>query len=261
MVYKVLSIIAGILMSIAVVLGVVSAVYTLGSAAVQAGFSQLSASFEGGVDQIRSAIDDLVDGSALQSALASGLGAGLGSGGADGAGGGFSLPDVGELLGLGSGGQTTAESFADPDQGRAYQGWKDVVDAPMQRVFAGTGIDETMLEGISGGSGTATEALRVLDDAALATISANATNLRATALANTPPAALPDGVRQSMQAANESCADFCDEVQRLVEGARSVKAGNLLSAGELYSAAGAAKSALDAMDASMREAEQALGAA
>lgn len=249
MVYKVLSIITGIVLSVTIVLGVVCTVYTLGSAAVREGFGQLSASFEGGVDSIKTAIDDLVSSTPLASGVAAGLGSGL------------SLPDVGNLLSLGGGGQTSADSFSDPELGTAYQAWKDVVAEPTRRVFAGTSIDATMLEGISGGSRTATDVLTALDDVTLATVDANATNLRATALANAPSSSLPAGVQQSMNAANESCADFCDQVRQLVEDARSLKAGNLPAAASLYATAGAAKTALDDMDAAMREAEQALGAA
>lgn len=254
MVYRVLSIITSILLSITILLGIVSAVFTLGSAAVRSGFDELSESFQGGVDSIRAAIDDLVSGSDLMSGLASGLGSGFWSGGgsdAGASGAGLGLDDVGSLFGLGSGGQTSAESFADPTQGAAYQAWKDAIDAPMQRVFAGTSIDETMLEGVSGGSRSATDVLTALDETALSTISANATNLRATALANTPSSILPAEAQQNMSAANQSCADFCDQVQELVDQVRSFKAGNLLSAGGLYSAAGEAKAALDEMDAAM----------
>ena len=249
MVYRVLSIITGIVLSATIVLGVVCAVYTLGSAAVREGFGQLSASFEGGIDSIKAAIGDLVDSTPLASGVAAGLSDGL------------SLPDLGGLLSLGGGGQASADSFADPAQGSAYQGWKDAVAEPMRRVFAGTSVDAAMLEGVSGGSRTATDVLTALDDTTLATVSANATNLRSTALANTPSASLPAGVRQSMVAANESCADFCDQVQQLVEDVRSLKAGNLPAAASLHATAGSAKAALDDMDAAMREAERALGAA
>lgn len=264
MVYRVLSIITSILLSITILLGIVSAVFTLGSSAVRAGFDELGASFQGGVDAIRAAVDDMVSGSDLMSGLASGLGAGFWSGSGSGAassGAGVDLSDVGGLFGLGSGGQTSAASFANPEQGAAYQAWKSAIDAPVQRVFAGTSIDETMLEGVSGGSRSATDVLTALDETALATISANATNLRGTALANVPSSVLPADVQQNMGAANQSCATFCDQVQVLVGEVRSFKAGNLLSASGLYSAAGAAKAALDEMDAAMLAAEQALGAA
>ncbi len=252
MVYKVLSIITGILLSVVVVLGVVSAVYTLGSTAVREGFGELSASFEGGVDAIKAAIDDLVNTSPLVSGAAEAT---------SGSGAGLSLPDLSGLFGAGSGGQTTASSFADPEQGAAYQTWKDAVAAPVQRVFAGTDVDATMIEGVSGGSRTATDMLTALDDTTLATVSANATNLRATALANVPSSILPSGARQSMNDANESCAEFCDQVGQLVEDVRAFKSGDMLAVGRLYSTAGAAKAALDAMDAAMLQAEQALGVA
>ena len=256
LVNKVLSIIVGILLSIVVLVGIVCAVYTFSSAAVRDGVGQLSELLDGGLGSIKDAVGELVD-SDLLSGLVSGVTSSSGSGGS---GGGFDLSDAGSILGLGGGGDTSAESFADPTQGAAYQSWKDVISEPVQRVFAGTGIDETMLEGISGGSATATDVLTQLDESTLVTISNNASRLSQSAAANVPSSVLPASVQQDMNNANQACIDFCTQVQQLVENVRSLRAGNLLSAASLYSSAGSAKAALDSMESSMLSAEAALGA-
>lgn len=259
MVYRILSIIASALLGIATLLGIVSLVYTLGSSAVQAGFSQLGTSFQDGVSSITEAIDDLVEASAVLASATTSSSAGE-SDSAAGSGSGISLSSVTSLLSLGSGGNTTAESFADSELGAAYQTWKDLIDSPVERVFSGTSIDADAIEGISGGSTAALELLSGLDDATLTTVSTNATNLRLTASANTPSSSLPATVRAYMSSANQSCMDFCDAVLEMVEYVRDFNSGNLLALTSLYSAASNATAALEAMDDAMVAAEAELGA-
>ena len=226
---KVLTIIARILLGICTVVGVACLVYTLSTAAVQAGF-----------DSARSAVTDMVDQAraSLESGVASAI-AGV-------------TPASGSQEPAASDGGTS-------DYAAAYQQWKDAVSSPVGRVFAGTGIDAETLEGAAGGSASAFSALTGLDETALATVDQNAGNLAATAGAHAVPASLPEGAQAQLAQADAHCASFCADVRKLLDSVRTLRGGNVLASTGVTSAAYAARSELEGMDACMQEAERILG--
>lgn len=229
---KVLTIIARILLGICTVVGVACLVYTLSTAAVQAGF-----------DSARSAVTDMVDQAraSLESGVTSAI-AGV-------------TPASGSR-------EPAAEAASDggtSDYAAAYQQWKDAVSSPVGRVFAGTGIDAETLEGAAGGSASAFSALTGLDETALATVDQNAGNLAATAGAHAVPASLPEGAQAQLAQADAHCASFCADVRKLLDSVRTLRGGNVLASTGVTSAAYAARSELEGMDACMQEAERILG--
>ena len=174
--------------------------------------------------------------------------------------GNASPAQVEAALELGSGGATSAESFADAGLGSLYQSWKEDIDAPLGRVFAGTSIDSEVLGGVAGGSITAIELLDRLDDATLDTIASNARGLAITAGSHQVPVSLPQDVRDHMALADSACVEFCGYAQELVGAVRELKRGNLTAYGSVSSAALGARGALETMDSHMLAAESLLGA-
>lgn len=251
MVYKVLSIVAGILMSLMTLVFVVCLVYTLSSSAVRAGFDSVSAAIEGAVAQATEAMDtewDIDLSWLFGDAAASGSGA---------SGGGLDV--LGGIASLASGGAgDSAADFADLAQGQAYLAWKDRIADPVTRIFAGSGVTAEMIEGVAGGSSSASDALAALDETALAAISANAASYAATAAANAVPASLPEAARSSMQQANDAAQGFAASVQSVVSAVREVRSGALGSLGTLVGAANDALANLRAIDGCMQSAEAAL---
>ena len=175
--------------------------------------------------------------------------------------GNASAAQVETALELGSGGATSADSFPDAALGALYQDWKDDIDAPIARVFAGTSINSEVLGGVAGGSVTAIELLDRLDDVTLDTVASNAQGLSITASSHQVPVSLPQDARDHMSLADGACVEFCWRAQDLVAAVRELKRGNLTAYGPVSSAALNAKGALETMDANMLAAESLLGAA
>ena len=261
MVFKVLNIIAGIMVSLLGLALVGCLAYTVMSPAVQ-----------NGIGGVKGAVEDLVSSatSALSAGTSAGSGEGSGSSGAAGfidgllgtvSGGAEQIADaVGSVAGLAGGQSAPAESFADPAWAQSYATWSNAIANPVDKVLAGTGIDASVLEAVASGSTSASSLLTELDEGTLGTVSANASTYAATAAANYVPASLPQEAQAQMQAANASAQDFASAVQTLVGCVRDLKGGNVFVLGDLSSAANAAYGALQAMDSSVAAAEAALAA-
>ena len=261
LVQKVLTIATRVLLGVCAVAGVVCLAYTLASSAVQRGFDALGSAWD---DATSSAWATLVDEAqrrlAESSSAATEADAAEGAGAGSGSGIGGALSGLASLVGLGSGGDTSAQSFADPALGADYQAWKDAVSSPVERVFGGTGIDTTTLEAAAGGSSSATNLLAKLDEPTLAAVSANADKLKATAGSHAVPASLPADVQAQMRQADQHCVAFCDDVKRLVDDVRTLKGGNILAGAAVSSSAYAARDDLEQMESCMQAAERSLGA-
>ena len=226
MVYKVLSIIASILLSLTGVVLVACLAYTLGAPLLEAGVNGVKAS--------------------LKDSLTSAAGAvGLDAGAIAGdwrAQVGDLFASVANTTGTGAAAPTATGDFVDQAQGEAYLRWKDVVGDPVGSVLAGSGVSATVLQGIAGGSTSANDVLASLDETALATIYANAARYASNVSAAEVSSILPDNVRAQMWEANSAAQGFAAAVQQLVESARSFKAGNV---GALLGLAGEANSAMN----------------
>lgn len=240
---RVLTIIARILLGICAVAGVACLVYTLSTAAVQAGFNSAKDAVASLVDQAEASL-----GAGVTSAVA-GVAPTSGAAGADAP----SAVDAGEGAGT--------DAAADPAgaNAAAYQRWADAVSQPLERVFAQTGIDASALEGAAGGSVQALSALTGLSDDALAAVSQNASNLGATASAHEVPAELPEDVRAQLAQADTHVAAFCEDARKLADAARTLRDGNVLAASGVTSAAYAARSELEGADACTAKARELLG--
>lgn len=255
MVYKVLSIIASILFALMTPVFVVCLVYSFAQPAVQAGIDSVHTALDSAVNQATQAMETtwnfdlsgLVGGSAD---AASGTGSATGTAAGTGSAG----------SGVGGSG-VTAQGFADAAQGQAYLAWKEVVGDPVGRIFDGTGVTSSLLEGVAGGSVSAEGLLAGLNETALGTIASNASNYGATVAASSVPASLPEAVRVQMWQANAAAQSFAASVQTIVSAVRGIASGNLGSYGDLARAADATITALRTFDGCTAEAERLLGAA
>lgn len=238
MVYRVLSIIASILMSLTTLVLVVCLGYTMAIPL-----------FEAGVSGVKSSLNNALD------AASEAVGVDLGTAG-------DWRNKVGDLLGAAVSTVTTASSqggaYADPTQGQAYESWKSRVGDPVGAVLSGTGITGVVLSGIAGGSGTAENMLTSLDDTALTIVDANAVSYGATVAATEVSSVLPDGVRAQLWEANAAAQSFAGEIQALVAAARLVRAGDVSALAGLASHANAAAGYLDTVNTCMVSAEEAL---
>ena len=235
---RVLTIIARILLGICAVAGVACLVYTLSTAAVQAGFNSAKDAVASLVDQAEASL-----GAGVTSAVA-GVAPTSGAAGAD-----ASAVEP-----------AAADAAPEADaSAAAYQRWSDAVSQPLERVFAQTGIDASTLEGAAGGSTQALSALTSLSDDALATVNQNASNLGATASAHEVPSELPDDVRAQLAQADAHVAAFCEDARKLTDAARTLRGGNVLAASGVTSAAYAARSELEGADACVAKAQELLG--
>ena len=237
---RVLTIIARILLGICAVAGVACLVYTLSTAAVQAGFNSAKDAVASLVDQAEASL-----GAGVTSAVA-GVAPASGAAGAD--------ASAVEPAAAGADAAPEADASA-----AAYQRWSDAVSQPLERVFAQTGIDASTLEGAAGGSTQALSALTSLSDDALATVNQNASNLGATASAHEVPSELPDDVRAQLAQADAHVAAFCEDARKLTDAARTLRDGNVLAASGVTSAAYAARSELEGADACVAKAQELLG--
>lgn len=254
---KIVSIIVHILLVLAVVAGVGCFVYSYIAEKAADALGQTGMSLDSIVSTLQeassSAVSSLRDGAS---------GSGTSSSGSSGAAAATIsqyASQVADAFGLASSSGQTSSSFSDPTQGEEYLQWKNEIDSPVERVFENTSITAELIEGIAGGSISATQTLVQISDADLTTISSNAASLSTTAAYHTIPSDLPEDVRSLMHEADTHCQNFCTQVQAMVTAARDLKAGNLSAASSLTSAAGAANSELKSMDAAMTSAEELLG--
>lgn len=255
MVYKVLSIVIWVLLPFVLFAGGACLVYTVASPIVQEK-----------IDGIGSGVRDLVQ--QATDAISVGAGDGLPSG----VGGfidgllGTSGIDTSDIAGayqqmtqMGGGTATSADQFADASQGQAYLTWRSTIQNPLDRVLAGTGVDATLLEGVAGGSSSASEMLASLDDATLDAISANASSYSRAVTQLAMPSNMPTDAQAYMSQARTSALNFAAQVQTLVSGVRSLKGGNVFALGDLSDSAGGANASLSQLDANLRSAEAVLG--
>ena len=276
MVHKVLSIVSKILFGLVTLAFMACLVYTLASPTVQASLDEISSSVQGIVDSVSSAASQATDaidaGWQATAGAASGVAGLAGSAastasaetaGTDGAAS-ASVTDAanagsGTKGGTGAGaGETGAGELADTAQGQAYLSWKAAVADPVARVFGTTGITEALLEGVAGGSTSASSALTGMDETVLVSLSASASNYATGAAANGVPSTLPEEVRAQMWEANSAAQGFAAAVQSIVEAVRGARGGNLLSLGDLMSAADSAVQSVRALNACLSSAEAAL---
>ena len=152
----------------------------------------------------------------------------------------------------GAAGSTTAD---------AYRQWEDGISSPAARVFAGTPVTEEMLEGLAGGSITATDAVASLDASSLATITTNARNLSSVAATHAVPEGLPTDAREQMSVADARCQDFCAQILAMVPQVEDVASGDVTSVAALSRTAASAQEALRAMDDAMDAARTSVGVA
>ncbi len=242
MVYRVLSIIAGVLMSLTGLVLVVCLGYTM---AVPL--------FEAGVSGVRASLDNALD--AASDTMGVDLGA-LGEGWQSQAAALVSAVGSGPWGALGGGGD--ASGFADPAQGELYLQWKSVVGDPVGEILSGTGVSVSVLEGIAGGSGSAANMLSGLDETALSAVESNAIRYGTLAAGAEVAASLPEGVRASMWEANSNAQSFATDVQAMVATVRAARGGDPVALAGLPAQASAAVGDLNAMNACMERAESAL---
>ena len=274
MVHKVLSIVSKILFGLVTLAFMACLVYTLASPTVQASLDEISSSVQGIVDSVSSAASQATDaidaGWQATAGAASGVAGLAGSAastasaetaGTDGA----ASASVTDAANAGSGtkggtgaGETGAAELADTAQGQAYLSWKAAVADPVARVFGTTGVTEALLEGVAGGSTSASSALTGMDETVLVSLSASASNYATGAAANGVPSTLPEEVRAQMWEANSAAQGFAAAVQSIVEAVRGARGGNLLSLGDLMSAADSAVQSVRALNACFSSAEAAL---
>lgn len=268
MIYRILSIAAKILFSVAGLVGVACLVWTLATSAVQEGFDTASAAIDKMVNDAMTAMEvdwgidvsGVLGGSSEESGRSvENATSGAADAGRSSSSGGFDLLGslTGLLSGLGSSGsaELTVDDFVNAAQGQAYLTWKAAIDDPLGRIFEGTGITTALLEGAAGGSGSASSVLTNLDETALTVASANASSYAATAAANSVPASLPEGVRSLMWEANSAAQGFAASVQSVVTAIRSVKAGNAAALVDLGTAAGKLAEDVQTLELCMSQAE------
>lgn len=244
MVYRILNIAAGILMGLAVPVGIVCLVYTLAMPTVRAGIEGVRSSFDNAVSAAAAAVG--VDQAALD-----GWGASVAAmfSGAEQA----AVPD-----GAGSGGAVQVSDFADPAQGEAYLAWKAVVADPVGSVLQGSGVSATVLAGVAGGSSSAGDALAALDETALVAIDANAKRYAALASGAEVSSVLPEDVRSRLWEANAAAQTFATAVQQMVGQVRELKAGGLGALAALAGTASTAVASANTIAACVSDAEEAL---
>lgn len=239
MVYRVLSIIASILMSLTTLVLVVCLGYTMAIPLFEAGVSGVKNSLNNALDAASEAVGvDLGTASDWRDRVGDLLGT--------------AVSTVAAVAPQGGG------VYADPTQGQAYESWKSRVGDPVGAVLSGTGITGVVLSGIAGGSGTAENMLTSLDDTALAVVDANAASYGATVAAAEVSSVLPDDVRAQLLEANAAARSFAEEIQALVLAARSVRAGDVSALAGLASHANAAAGHLDTVHSRMATVEEAL---
>lgn len=242
MVYKVLSIIAGILMSLTGAVLAVCLVYTMGAPLLQAGLDGVKNSLSDSLNSAASAVG--LDASAIAGDWRANLGNLFAS---------VSTPAASAEKP-----SNTEGDFADPVQGEAYLRWKDVVGDPVGSVLAGSGVNATVLQGIAGGSGSANDVLAGLDETALAAIYANAARYASNVSSVEVSGALPDAVRAQLWEANSAAQSFASAVQQMVGSVRDFKAGNVGALIQLAGEANTAMGAVNSINACMANAEDLL---
>lgn len=238
-VYRVLSIIAGVLTSLTGLVLVVCLGYTMAVPLFEAGVSGVKASLSNALDMASDTMG--VD-----------LGA-LGEGWQSQAAALVSAVGSSPWGALGGGGD--ANGFADPAQGELYLQWKGVVGDPVGEILSGAGVSAAVLEGVAGGSGSAADLLAGLDETALSTIESNAIRYGTLAAGAEVSTALPEGVRASMWEANSLAQSFSTDVQTLVATLRATRAGDPAALVGLPGQANAIVGDLNAMNACMERAE------
>lgn len=168
---------------------------------------------------------------------------------------------ISDALSTESARSSSTPAIANQTYAADYLQWRSEISTPVERLFAGTGIDATLIEGIAGGSVTAISTLATLPDSTLSTIYTNATNLSRTAAYHSISASLPADVQSAMHNADSSVQTFAAEVQELITAVRSVNNGSLLSITAVTDHAGKAFAALQSLDASLASAEEILSTA
>ena len=242
MVYRVLSIVANVLMGLASVVLVVCLGWTLAVPLFEAGVSGVQASLD---DALATASDAMgVDLAAVGDDWRSQAGSLLA---ATGAGLWGSLGSDGGVQGV-----------QDSAQADAYNQWKAVVGDPVGSILGGSGVSATVLEGIAGGSGSATDVLSSLDETALSAIESNAIRYGTLAAGAEVPASLPEGVRASMWEANSVAQSFAADVQALVGSVRAFRAGDGLALAALPGQASTVVGDLNRMNDCLAQAEEGL---
>lgn len=231
MVYRVLSVVAGILFALAVPVFAVCLVYTLASPAVQAGFDSVSKAIDSAVARASKAMDtdwgiDLA-----------GIAASMASGGS---------PDEG-------GPDSAATSAA--GRGDAFASWRDALGDPVAAMFGSTGVTASVLEGVAGGSASAADALAGLSETSLLAVDAAAASYASTVASVTIPASLPEAVRAKMWDAAAAARALAASVQTLMGVVRVVRTGDLAATADLVAAADEATVHLRAFDEAIRGAE------
>ena len=257
MVYKVLSIIAWILLPLVLFCGAACMVYTVASPMVQERVEQIR-------DAVRSAVESAADSLSIDTGDGLGLPAGMGEF-IDGLLGSSGIDSVDfasafqQATSMGGGTATSAEQFNDAGQGQAYLAWRAVVANPVDRVLSGTGVDASVLEGAAGGSSSASQMLADLDYSTLDAISANASAYSTAVTQLAMPSNMPAEAQTQMSAARSAALNFSAQVQTMVSGVRSLKGGNVFALSDISDSAGGANSSLAQLDSSLRNAEAVLG--
>lgn len=148
---------------------------------------------------------------------------------------------------------------AGTDAKELYQAWKDDISSPLTRIFGSETITAELIEGVAGGSMTATAALTDLDGTALAAVKSRAENLSATAVAHQISSALPQDVQAQMSRADQACQELCADVLRMGQQISDLKSGNVTAAGQLSATAADASAHISQMQQAMESAESQLG--
>lgn len=249
MVYKILSIAAKILFSIAGLVGVVCFVWTMATPAVQEGIDSITGSINSAVNDATQAMQ-VEWGIDFSGVFEPAEGAGSGDGG-------FDLVESLKALfgGFGASRELEVGDFANAAYGEAYLTWKGKIDDPIGSIFAGTDVTISLIEGVVAGSSSAANELAGLDEAALALVSSNALAYSNAAASNAVPSTLPQDVRLLMWEANSSAQGFASSVQSVVAAARNVKAGSVAALAELATAADALLAEYQTMQTCMKDAE------
>lgn len=242
MVYRVLSIVANILMGLAGTVLVICLGWTMAVPLFEAGVSGVKASLGNALDAASDAMG--VDLSAV------------GDGWRDQADSLFSA--VGDVSWGALGASGGVQGVQNQGWADAYNQWKAVVGDPVGTILSGSGISTSVLEGMAAGSSSATDVLASLDEAALSTIESNAIRYATLVSGAEVPSSLPEAARASMWEANSLALSFAGDVQNLVASVRSVKAGDGLAAFGLPGQASSVVSGLNSMNDCMARAEEAL---
>jgi len=249
MVYKILSIAAKILFSVAGLVGAVCFVWTMATPAVQEGIDSITGSINDAVNDATQAMQ-VEWGIDFSGVFEPEQGSGSGDGGFD------LFESLGALFG-GFGGSRELEvsDFANAAYGEAYLTWKGKIEDPVGNIFAGTDVTIALIEGVVAGSSSAANALGGLDEATLAAVSGNALAYSTAAASNAVPSSLPQDVRLLMWEANSAAQGFASSVQSVVAAARNVKAGSVTALAELATAADVLVTELRTMEDCMEQAE------